>query len=86
MANINQVKIWLKAGEKVRKPYWGDNSYWQLSKDGYERIIYSDGTSANIYLKQLEDSDWELYKEDEYDLFDVPKKELIRELFRRALV
>jgi len=63
MANINQVKHWLRAGKKVARPTWKENSYWTLSADGYGRILYSDGTAASIHLKQLEEIDWEIYKE-----------------------
>jgi|GEM_PF-2104332 len=70
MANINQVKHWLKAGKKVRRPIWDKESYWVLSTDGFGRILYSDGTAASVHLLQLEEIDWELY-EDEKTVKDI---------------
>lgn len=50
----------LKNGKKIRKPYWNPKTYWTLSKDGYERIVCHNETSAQIHINQLESNDWEL--------------------------
>ena len=61
------VNLALRDGQRIRRPNWEKNSYWELSKDGYERILYSDGTPAKVHLKQLEENDWEIYKEEQID-------------------
>ena len=63
MADFNRAINWLKSGKKVRRPIWNENSYWTLSDDGYGRILYSDGTNANIHLQQLAEKDWEIFSE-----------------------
>ncbi len=63
MARFSFAKVWLLEGMKVRLPHWDKDSYWKLSKDRYGRILWSDGTDARVYLKQLEDYSWEIYKE-----------------------
>lgn len=73
MANIQKAMQWLKEGKKVRRPIWQEGSFWELSKDRYERIVWSDGRTAKIYLKQLEEEDWEIY-EKEFDLSEELEK------------
>lgn len=62
MNNFKLPKQWLREGKKIRLPHWQEDSYWELSKDGYDRIIYSDKSPAKIHLNQLEDSNWEIVK------------------------
>lgn len=54
----------LRRNRKIRRPNWDEDSYWELSNDGYDRIIYSDGTPAKIHLNQLKADDWEIYEEE----------------------
>ena len=68
--NWENAKIKLKSGCKIRLPHWKPNSYWVLSKDGFGRIIWSDGTPAKVHLKQLEETTWEIYEEKEKSLSD----------------
>lgn len=59
-----QLEIALDEGKKVRRPSWEKGSFWVLSKDGYRRILYSDGTSAKVHLNQLNANDWEIVPEE----------------------
>lgn len=52
----------LEKGEKVRRPSWGENSYWKLGVDA--KICWRDGNTAHIHLNQIKATDWEIYKEE----------------------
>ena len=82
--DFEQAKIWLKDGKKIKKLHWGEESFWKLSDDKYGRIVYPDDSPAKVHLKQLEDDDWELYKEHEHDLSDISSIILIKELMKRS--
>ena len=62
MKNFKIPAQWLKQGEKIRLPYWQEGSYWVLSKDGYDRILYSDGSNAVVHIEQLQNNEWEKVK------------------------
>ncbi len=47
----------IKKGKKVRRPHWKPNSY--IYSGGLGKILYTDGTPANLYCEQLEATDWE---------------------------
>ena len=65
MAKIKQAMYWLRKGEKVRRPQWQENSYWVLDTNTkHQRILWADGESASIHLKQLEADDWEIVEKD----------------------
>lgn len=52
----------LRDGYKITRPNWEENHYWELSKDGFERILCHDGTNARVHIKQLEENDWVLWE------------------------
>ena len=54
---INQ----LEQGEKVRRPSWEKDCYWELGVDA--KICWKDGTTAHVHLNQIRADDWEIYKE-----------------------
>ena len=66
--NFKQAIKQMREGKKVRKPYWDENSFWELSNDEYGRIVYSDNSPAKVHLKQLEDDDWEVFEYSSYIL------------------
>lgn len=57
--NFEWAKQILESGGRVRRPIWKEDSYWELSKDGFGRILWADGFPAKIHLRQLEENDWE---------------------------
>lgn len=61
--NFNQAIQKLRDGKKVRRPSWQKDSYWVLSKDKDEAIIWNDTKPAVIHLKQIEAKDFEIYDE-----------------------
>lgn len=63
MSSFTQAIKWLREEKKVRRPNWDENSYWKLSQDKYQKIIWSDGTHARIHLEQIEAKDWEVFVE-----------------------
>ena len=68
MAKLKQAIYWMRNGGKVTRPHWEAHSYLEIIPSVTERIIYSDGTNAVFHLKQLEATDWMLWKEEEKDL------------------
>lgn len=62
MANFEQAIIWLRRRNKVRRPCWEKDSYWELGID--EKICWKDGNTAHIHLNQIRADDWEIYKEE----------------------
>ena len=67
---INQLGI----GRKVRRPCWGENSYWVLGID--EKISFKDGVTAHVHLNQIKATDWEIYEEEQS--LSEKRKELFR--------
>lgn len=61
MAKIKQAMYWLRKGKKVCRPVWEKGSYWVLGSA--EMIMWNNEKAANVHLKQLEATDFELFKE-----------------------
>ncbi len=68
MAKLKQAIYWMRKGEKVARPGWEKDSYLEIVDSITQRVLYSDGTNAVFHLKQLEATDWMLWKEEEKDL------------------
>lgn len=56
----------LRRCRKITRPNWEAGNYWELSKDGFERIICQNGTHAKVHVKQLKADDWVLFKENRF--------------------
>ena len=63
--NWKTAKVKLRLGERITRPNWEPNNFWQMSRDGYERILCHDGTNAVVHLKQIESEDWGLWFKEE---------------------
>lgn len=59
---INQME----KGKKVRRPGWEDDSYIKMGSCGI--ILFKDDTPAKIHGNQILANDWELFKENEFNL------------------
>lgn len=68
----------LKKGNKITRPSWDKNSYWELGKQNplKDIICWSDGSVARIRLNQLKATDWEVYKS--FTILKVKDEERVR--------
>jgi len=55
--------VYLRNGQKITRPIWEPEHYWEISKDGYERILFRNGTNAKVHLNQTEADDWKIWRE-----------------------
>jgi hypothetical protein len=79
--NFNSALEQMKEGKKVRRPKWLKESYWMLDKKHYDKIICHNGTHANVYIEQIEATDWELYNENNIlKMIETEKRRYIREI------
>jgi len=62
MVSFSMAMFWLRTGEKVTRPCWKEDSYWEM---GTDEIIFWNGkeVKATIHLNQIEANDWEVYRE-----------------------
>lgn len=74
----------LRDGYKITRPNWEAEHYWELSKDGFERIICHNGNHAKVHVQQLEADDWVMWEENkflgEFFEFNVNKNGYINQL------
>ena len=61
MASWTQAKKWLREGKKICRPIWDHESYWCCDNEK-QRINFSDGQPVKIFLQQLTEKDWEIFK------------------------
>ena len=83
--NWKSAKKMLRNGEKITRPNWEAEHFWVMSQDGFERILGYDGTNARIHLKQLEATDWTLWREKEESLNEKVKKLKLKLLDARKI-
>jgi len=77
MADIKKAMQWMREGKFVTRPSWDEQSYWKLSTDKFQRIVFADNTNAVIHLRQLEATDWKIWEKD-LSMTHREVKELIR--------
>ena len=83
--NWKSAEKMLRNGEKITRPNWEAEHFWVMSQDGFERILGYDGTNARIHLKQLEATDWTLWREKEESLNEKVKKLKLKLLDARKI-
>jgi len=61
MVNFETAMFWLRYGDKITRPCWKEDSYWQLGVD--EMICWADNEPARIHINQFNATDWKIYRE-----------------------